>query len=77
MGFGAAGKEAYGISEEFVQEVGGMIRPGGSALFALVRTGDPEGLAEHFRGYGGTLLRTRLPAEAAARVQGVLSGGAA
>jgi uncharacterized membrane protein len=65
-------KEAYGISEEFVERVGGMIQPGDSAVFALVRTADPEVVVEHFRGYGGTILRTRLSPEAAARVQAVL-----
>ena len=67
-------KEAYGISEEFVKQVGGMIQPGDSAVFALVRSADPEAVIEHFRGHGGTILRTRLSPEAAARVQAVLRG---
>lgn len=65
-------KEIYGISEEFVKEVGGMIQPGDSAVFAIVTASDPEKVVEKFRGYGGTILRTRLSAEAAARVQAVL-----
>ena len=62
-------KEQYGVSDDFVQEVGGLIEPGNSAVFAVIRTGDPEQVAEHFRGYGGTILKTNLPLYKAARVQ--------
>jgi len=53
-------KEDYGISEDFVQQVGTMIRPGDSAIFALIRVIDPELVAAQFKGYGGTVLRTTL-----------------
>lgn len=62
-------KEDYGISDDFVEQVGGMIEPGNSAVFAQVDTLDPELIAERFRGYGGTILRTTLSPEKAARVQ--------
>ena len=65
-------KYIYGISEDFVKQIGGMIKPGDSAVFALIRSADPEVVAEHFRGSGGTILRTQLPPEAAARVQAIL-----
>src|SRR5262245_17927063 len=53
-------KEDYGISEDFVQQVGTMIRPGDSAIFALIRVIDPELVAAQFKGYGGNVLRTTL-----------------
>jgi len=62
-------KREYGISDEFVKEVGGMIAPGDSAVFAVIRGGNPEQAAEKFRGYGGTILRTNLSPRAAERVQ--------
>ena len=65
----ASFKEEYGVSDEFVQQVGGMIEPGNSAAFAVIRTNDPEEVARHFQGYGGTILKTTLPASKAAKVQ--------
>jgi uncharacterized membrane protein len=62
-------KRENGISDEFVKEVGGMIAPGDSAVFAVVRGGNAEQVAEKFRGYGGTILRTNLPPRVAERVQ--------
>ena len=62
-------KREYGISDDFVKEVGGMIKPGDSAVFAVVRGGNPEQMAEKFRGYGGTILRTSLSPKVAQRVQ--------
>ncbi len=68
----ASWKEKYGISEEFVQRVGGMVQPGQSAVFVLARTSEPEAVAERFRGYGGTILRTTLPPAKARKAQETL-----
>jgi uncharacterized membrane protein len=65
-------KQEYGISDEFVKEIGGMIAPGDSAVFAVIRGGNPEQVAERFRGYGGTILRTNLSPRVAERVQETL-----
>ena len=51
-------KEDFGISEDFVQRVGAILQPGDSAVFVLARTASPDQVAEAFRGYGGTVLRT-------------------
>jgi uncharacterized membrane protein len=64
-----SGAVRYGVSDDFVQQVGGLIQPGDSAVFAVIRTGDPEVVAEHFRGYGGTILNTTLSPTKAAKVQ--------
>jgi len=65
-------KREYGISDDFVKEVGGMIQPGDSAVFAVIRGGNAEQMAERFRGYGGTILRTSLSPKVAQRVQETL-----
>jgi uncharacterized membrane protein len=65
-------KDDYGISDDFVQQVGGVIQPGDSAVFAVIRAEDPEEIAEHFRGYGGTILRTDLPPAKAEKVQATI-----
>jgi len=65
-------KAKYGISEDFVKQVGGMVQPGQSALFVLGESDEPAKIAERFRGYGGTILRTTLRPEQAKRVQQVI-----
>src|SRR5215831_15140957 len=67
-------KRRYGISDEFVDQVGKLINPGDSAVFVLARTADPDLVAEKFRGYGGTILRTNLSLKQAARAQRTLEG---
>ena len=66
-------KEDYGISEDFVQRVGTMIQPGDSAIFALLRTLDPDLVAAQFKGYGGTIIRTTLNDWQRARVEATLN----
>ena len=66
-------KQTYGISDEFVKEVGGMVQPGQSAVFVLARTASPVTIAEKFRGYGGKVLRTSLSARSAAEFEQVMA----
>jgi uncharacterized membrane protein len=84
LGFGSVGavagatdaaewKAKYGVPEEFVQQVGGMVQPGHSAVFALARTTDSPVVAERFRGYGGKVLRTTLPPEQTRKLQEMLA----
>jgi uncharacterized membrane protein len=67
-------KEDFGISDDFVQRIGTMVQPGDSAIFALLRTIDPELVAAQFRGYGGTILRTTLTTEQRDKVEATLHG---
>lgn len=80
-GFGAldaeSWKDEFGIPEDFVQEVSVLIQPGDSAIYAILRVGNPDIVADHFKGYGGTILRTTLSPEQEARVEKVLSNKAA
>ena len=67
-------KEEFGIPEEFAKSIGGLVKPGDSAILALLRTVDPIQVAEQFRGYGGTVLQTTLSKEQSQKVQAVLDG---
>jgi uncharacterized membrane protein len=69
----ASFKEDFGIPDEFVTQVGGMVQPGQSAIFVLARASDPRMVAEQFRGYGGKVLTTTLPADAAARFEKLMT----
>jgi uncharacterized membrane protein len=80
-GFGAldaeSWKDEFGIPEDFVQEVSVLIQPGDSAIYAILRVGNPDIVADQFRGYGGTILRTTLSPDQQAKVEKVLSKRAA
>jgi uncharacterized membrane protein len=65
-------KDDFGISEDFVERIGSMVQPGDSAIFALLRTIDPDLAAAQFKGYGGTILRTTLSPEQRAKVEATL-----
>ena len=67
-------KDDFGISEDFVQDVGAQIQPGDSAIFALLRSADPTVVAARFSDYGGVVLSTTLTPEQAQKVQEVLNG---
>jgi uncharacterized membrane protein len=67
-------REDYGLTEDFVRGVSTMIEPGDSAIFALIRTTNPELLADSFRGRGGKVLRTTLTPEQSQKVQDTLDG---
>ena len=69
-------KDEFGIPEDFVQQVGTMVQPGDSAIYAILRVGSPDVVANRFRGYGGTILRTTLSRDQQAKVENVLSNSA-
>ena len=70
-------KHEFGIPDDFVKKVGAMIQPGDSAIYALLRTANPDEVAEHFRGYGGTILSTTLSRDQEKKLESVLSKKAA
>ena len=67
-------KKDFGLTEDFVRDVGGMVQTGDSAIVALLRTLDPDRVAEQFRGYGGTVLRSTLSADQQGRIEKMLHG---
>ena len=69
-------KDEFGIPDDFVQRVGALVQPGDSAIFAILRMGDPDAVAAQFSGYGGTVLRTTLSRDQQTKVEKVLSASA-
>ena len=69
-------KDSFGIPDDFVQQVGALVQPGDSAIFAILRVGNPDVMADQFRGYGGTILHTTLSKDQQAKVEKVLSASA-
>jgi uncharacterized membrane protein len=69
-------KDEFGIPDDFVQQVGMLVQLGDSAIFAVLRVGNPDVVADQFRGYGGTILRTTLSRDQQAKVERVLSASA-
>ena len=65
-------KEDFGIPEDFVADVGSLVQPGDSAIFAMLRTADPTFVAAQFSDYGGTVLTSTLTPEQAKKVQSML-----
>ncbi|HEX5831825.1 MAG TPA: DUF1269 domain-containing protein [Gemmatimonadaceae bacterium] len=65
----ATWKDTYGVPEDFVRQVGGMVEPGQSAVLALIRVGDPAVLEEEFRGQGGTVIRALVTTEQTEKMQ--------
>jgi uncharacterized membrane protein len=73
----AAALTSAGISDQFVREVEGMMKPGTSALFVLADKGDMEVILHNIRGLGGTVLKTNVDLEQAKLVQSTLAAAAA
>jgi uncharacterized membrane protein len=69
-------KDEFGIPDDFVKRVSALVQPGDSAVFAILRVGDPDVVAEKFRGYGGAILRTTLSRDQQAKVEKVLAATA-
>jgi uncharacterized membrane protein len=67
---------ALAISEEFVGEVQGMMKPGTSALFVLDEVGDLDAILQGIRGLGGTVLKTTVDLRRATLIQATLAAAA-
>src|SRR5258705_13962037 len=61
------------ISNDFVTEVQGSMKPGTSALFVLDAEGDMEVILHAIRGLGGTVLKTNVDVERARLIQSTLA----
>ena len=72
-GAGSAAAASVGISNDFVEEVKALMKPGTSALFVLDSEGDMEVILRGIRGLGGTLLKTNVDVERARLIQSTLA----
>lgn len=52
-----------GVSDEFVNEVKTMLRPGRSALFLVVKEAEADALLAALRQFRGDVIQTTLPSE--------------
>ena len=64
---------AAGISEDFLREVAGLIKPGTSVLFVLDDKADLDAILPAIRGWGGTVLKTNVDLERAKLIQSTLA----
>jgi uncharacterized membrane protein len=53
----------YGINDDFINEVGATIKPGGSALFLLIETWTEDKALERLNKFNATIIRTSLTKE--------------
>jgi uncharacterized membrane protein len=65
-------RDEVGLSETYVRDVGALVRPGGSAIFALLLAYDPAFVVDRLAGYGGTVIQTTLTDAQTARLQKIL-----
>lgn len=63
----------YGVSDDFIREIGNTLTPDTSALFLLVRKVQPEKVLAELSGYGGRVLRSSLSPEQEANLQAALA----
>jgi len=62
-----------GISDDFVRQVGHLIKPGTSVLFVLDDVGDLDAILRSIRGFGGTVLKTSVDLERSRLIQSTLA----
>lgn len=68
----ASWKDSLSISRDFVREIGDLVQPGDSAIYAILSVADPGAVADRLRGYGGKILRTTLSTDQQEKVAAVL-----
>jgi uncharacterized membrane protein len=64
----------YGISDEFIKDVGNQITPGSSALFLYVVEVTTDKVVERLQPYEPTVLRTSLSHDAEERLRAAVQG---
>ena len=62
----------YGISDDFIKELGQTLQPGTSAIFMLVRRVNTDKALPELAKFGGRILRTSLSNEQEARLKRAL-----
>lgn len=63
----------YGISDDFIRDLGHTLTPDSSALFLLVRRAQPEKVLAELSGYDGRILRSSLSPDEEARLKAAVS----
>jgi uncharacterized membrane protein len=73
---GSAVAAPAGISNEFVEDVKRLMKPGTSVLFVLDSEGQMDVILRAIRGLGGTVLKTNVDVERAKLIQSTLAATA-
>lgn len=68
-------RDCLHISESFVRDVAAVVKPGGSAIFMLLRIQNVPIALEQLRNYSNTLLHTSLTVEQEKEMNAVLTVG--
>ncbi|MDX1611245.1 MAG: DUF1269 domain-containing protein, partial [Candidatus Thermoplasmatota archaeon] len=65
-----------GINDEFIEEVGAAVQPGGSALFLLIRSMNEERFMKEVKPFEPQVVRTNLTTEEEANLRRALGAEA-
>ena len=65
----------YGINDDFINEVGATIKPGGSALFLLIEKWTEDKALERLNKFNATIIRTSLTKEEEEKLKVALVAG--
>jgi len=76
VGAATGGLTRLGIKDDFKEQVANLIKPGNSAILAVVRKMTTDKVLEELSPYGGTVLRTSLSYEQEEQLITALHGGA-
>ena len=76
-GTAVAVSTSVGISEDFIREVKGLMKPGTSAIFVLDDAGDMDVILHAIRGLGGTVLKSNVDTQRAQLIQTTLAAPSA
>jgi uncharacterized membrane protein len=66
-----------GVDDKFAKQLGEQLQPNSSAILALVKAAKVDEVLPEVAKYGGTVLHTTLAPDAEARLQAILTEGAA
>jgi uncharacterized membrane protein len=75
-GAAAGASTDLGVDDNFMKELGSKMTPGSAAVFALVRSSNPDKVRPVLAQHGGTIIQSSLSNEAEAELQAVLDAGA-
>ena len=76
VGVAAGGLARLGVKDDFKQQVADLVKPGTSAILAVIRKMTPDKVIEEIRPYGGAILRTSLSHDEEAKLIAALHGSA-
>jgi uncharacterized membrane protein len=63
----------YGISDDFIKQLGREMQPNSSVLFILARNAQPDRIIPEVAKFGGTILRTNLSNDAEEKLKASLT----